>query len=197
MIWGTAMYGLLIIACAALLTALDQVTKLLAEQYLKGNPPIVIWDGVFELSYATNTGAAFGILEGRRFLLIAVPLIVLAGLYYIMVKGKFGRSWLLTTSGTLIIAGGIGNLIDRIFRRQVIDFFYFKLIDFPVFNVADCFVVVGSFLLLFYFVFVYKEEKHGHEPQADMASEPAQREEDVTVGEPDTDSDSGEYRGEA
>ena len=56
------MSGLLIIACAALLTALDQVTKLLAEQYLKGNPPIVIWDGVFELSYATNTGAAFGIL---------------------------------------------------------------------------------------------------------------------------------------
>jgi signal peptidase II len=191
------MYSVLIIVCAALLAALDQITKWLAEQYLKGKP-FVIWDGVFELHYAENTGAAFGILEGYRFVLIAIPLVVMAALYYFTVTGKLGRSKLLTFSVTLIISGGLGNLIDRIFREKVIDFLYFKLINFPIFNVADCFVVVGSLVLLFYFLFLYKENIF--EPsvnQTYLPSEPVEGQEDILDGVSEAESPSGENWGEA
>jgi len=190
-------YKVLIIVCAAILTAFDQFTKSLAARYLKGGQPIVLWDGVFELHYTENSGAAFGILQQHRIILIIVPLIVMFGICYVLFTEKFGRSWLLNVSGTLIIAGGAGNLIDRIFKHRVVDFFYFKLIDFPIFNVADSFIVMGSIVLLVFFLFVHKEQVPKAPAAGILTDVPANREEDISDEDSDIDTPSGEHRGEA
>ena len=127
-------YGLIGILAVVILTALDQWTKYLAVLHLKDQRPIVLWDGVFELHYLENRGAAFGILQGQKFFLLRAVAVLLA-------------------------AGALGNLIDRMRYSYVVDFLYFKLIDFPVFNVADCYVTVGAVLLAILILFIYKEEE--------------------------------------
>lgn len=191
------MYSLFILAGAAILAGVDQLTKLLAETYLKGNDPFVLINGIFELRYIQNPGAAFGMFGGYRIALIIFTSIALIALYVAMVTGKLGRSKLVTVSGTMIIAGGIGNLIDRIFRHEVIDFFYFRAINFAIFNVADSFVVIGASLILIYFLFIYKEDKAGHPKHMLTKSGEAVREEDAADGASDTESFAGEDRGEA
>lgn len=140
------------------LVAVDQLTKLWAVMALKGQEPIVLIRDVFEFFYTENKGAAFSMLEGQRWLFIAITLIVTAFVLVVLLRGKYARYKLLNISGCMIVAGGIGNLIDRIGRGYVIDFLYFKWIDFPVFNFADCCVTIGAALLLFFFFFIYKEE---------------------------------------
>jgi len=140
------------------LIGIDQLTKWLAQLYLKGNPPFVLIDGVFELHYIDNPGAAFGIFKGHRIMLITVTVIALIVLALAFAKGYLGKSKIVVIGCTLIFAGGIGNLIDRVFRHEVIDFFYFKLIDFAIFNMADSFVVVGASLMLIYFLFINREK---------------------------------------
>ena len=141
-----------------MLVGLDQLTKWLAATHLAGNDPIVLIDGIFELNYIENTGAAFGIFSDSRIMLIVITSVALLGLLYVMISGELGRSKLVLISGTMILSGGVGNMIDRIFRQKVVDFFYFKAIDFAIFNVADSFIVVGSSLLLLYFLFIHKEQ---------------------------------------
>ena len=100
--------------------------------------------GVFEFSYLENRGAAFGMMQGKFWLLIPITVITVA---VILIYTTGSR----TQSGfgccalrcTLILAGALGNFVDRCFRGFVVDFLYFKFIDFPVFNVADCYVVIG------------------------------------------------------
>ena len=184
------MLQILMLIATVLLVAFDQITKGWALTLLKPVSPYVLWDGVFELYYTENTGAAFGIFDNQRWILLGVTTVALLALLYVMMTGKLGRHWLVTVTSTLILAGGVGNLIDRIFRGYVVDFFYFKLINFAIFNVADCFVVVGATLLLVYFLFVYRE---GH-PQLGHAKETADaaREEVVPDGASDIDAPAGE-----
>ena len=146
--------AVILIAIAAL-TALDQLFKALAVYWLKGNPPHVLIDGVFELHYSENPGAAFGILQDHRWLFISVTILVMAFMLVLLMSGKFRRYPLMNISGVLIVAGGVGNLIDRIANGYVVDFLYFRLINFPIFNFADCCVVVGAVLLLIFFFFFY------------------------------------------
>ena len=155
-------YNLIGILAAVLLTALDQWTKYLAVLHLKGQSPIVLWDGVFELYYLENRGAAFGILQGQKavFLICTAVVLVLIAFYYNRLPG--GRRYtLMRVVAVLLAAGALGNLIDRMRYSYVVDFLYFKLIDFPVFNVADCYVTVGAVLLAVLILFVYKEEELG------------------------------------
>ena len=106
-----------------------------------------------------NRGAAFGILQNQRVLLLIVTLIIFGGLCYFYCKMGSGRKWRpLQSAIVLIAAGAIGNMIDRFARGYVVDFFYFSLIHFPVFNVADCYVVVGAVIALLLLLFYYKEE---------------------------------------
>lgn len=147
------------IISAVLLILLDQFTKYLAVKNLKGASSIQILPGVFELSYLENHGAAFGILQGQRSFLIiltVVVLILVGYLYFHISENK--RYFCIRIITVLLISGAIGNFIDRCVYQYVIDFFYFKLINFPVFNVADIYVVMAAVLLIISFCFYYKEE---------------------------------------
>ncbi len=142
-----------------LLVVLDQFTKVLALQNLKGQEPITIIPDVFQLLYVENRGAAFGILQNKQWVFLIITAIVLAALIWALPRMSRERHFLpLRLCLCFISAGAVGNMIDRIFRGYVVDFFYFKLIDFPVFNVADIYVTTSAIVLIFLIVFLYKEE---------------------------------------
>lgn len=147
------------IFCTAALIFLDQFTKKMAVLHLKDKPPIVLIDGVFELHYLENRGAAFGILQGQKtfLLLIGVLLLGILACYYVRMPNTT-RFLPLRILIVFVSAGAVGNMIDRCLFEYVIDFFYFKLIDFPVFNVADIYVSLSVAVLVLLFLFYYKEE---------------------------------------
>ena len=139
--------GLILLISTVGLIGVDQIVKGWSVQHLKDQSAIVLWPGVFELSYVENRGAAFGMLEGQIGLFTVLTLTVILALIFVYFRLLPERKfWLTRVCCVGVMAGAVGNLIDRICLRYVVDMFYFKLIDFPVFNVADCYVVVGVFL---------------------------------------------------
>lgn len=150
-----------------LIVMADRLTKWLAVEYVMPrnvDGGISIIDGVFRLFYTENMGAAWGMLAGRSLLLSAVSLIITAGLvYFYICLPKYVKQEKLYTAmrvALIMAAGGaIGNLIDRIQANPVVDMFHFYLIDFPIFNVADIFIVCGLFLLAILMFFVKDEKK--------------------------------------
>ena len=134
----------------AVLIGVDQITKAVATAYLQ--TPLVLWDGVLELTYTQNAGAAWGMFAGARWVLVAVTVAIVLALLVLLLLGRLRHPMLWVTS-SLLIAGGIGNLIDRIGSGLVVDFIYVKLVNFPVFNFADCCVCIGAILLLVYLLF--------------------------------------------
>ena len=142
-----------------LLVILDQETKHLAVRYLKDRPAIPVIPNVFELLYLENRGAAFGILQGQKNLFVVLTIVTLAALIYLYIRiPKEKRYFYMHLLLVLLIPGAVGNFIDRCMNDYVIDFFYFKLIHFPVFNMADIYVSVATVLLIALFCFYYKEE---------------------------------------
>ena len=127
--------------------ALDQLTKLWVLDALLPIGTYRLWDGVLHFTYVENRGAAFGMLANHRwvFMVISTVAIIAMFLYVAIAKPK-GKLELVSLS--FIIGGGIGNMIDRIFRGFVVDFIDVTCIDFFVFNVADSFVCVGAGLLI-------------------------------------------------
>ena len=107
---------------------------------------INVIDGVFSLSYVRNTGAAFGILQGQKWLLLVLTVAVLVLAIWYLVHEKI-TSPIILASGAAVLAGAVGNMIDRIRLSYVIDFLEVRFISFPVFNVADCCVVIGMIVL--------------------------------------------------
>lgn len=150
---------------SALLIALDQLFKYLAIIYLYPIETKPVWDGVFQLTYIENPGAAFGIFAGKTFWLVGLTGLIILALIVMTVIGKFKHP-LMLTSVSLIIGGGIGNLIDRILSGYVIDYLHITLFDFPVFNFADCCVVVGTGLLIVFFLFFDKSSEEEKKPEA-------------------------------
>ena len=142
-----------------LLIVFDQWTKVLAFDKLRINGPLVIWDGVFELLYSENRGAAFGILQGQKWFFLLVAGAVVIVILYFLYKMPADKKLLPLFFCTILLASGaIGNVIDRLSRGFVVDFLYFKLINFPIFNVADCYVVIAAGLLILLTGFYYKDE---------------------------------------
>ncbi len=143
----------------AILLVADQFTKALAIDHLKDKPAYILIEGVFELKYLENRGSAFGMLQNQKFFILFVGTVFMAVILFVLFKlpedKKFGITHILLS---MVIAGGVGNMIDRIRFDFVVDFLSFVLINFPIFNVADCFVVVGTCLLFVLFMFVYKEK---------------------------------------
>lgn len=138
--------------------ALDQYTKYLAITHLQGNP-ISIIEGVFELRYLENRGAAFGLLQNQQTFFLIITMITLCFVAYLYVRMPKTKHYLwLRVCLLSITAGAIGNMIDRVRLRYVVDFLYFELIDFPIFNVADIFATVATFGLIVLLLFYYKEE---------------------------------------
>ncbi|MBQ8117549.1 MAG: signal peptidase II [Lachnospiraceae bacterium] len=143
----------------AVLLFADQFTKHLAVLKLKGQEAFVLIDGVLELDYLENRGSAFGMLQDQKFLIVAVDLIFMAVLLFLLVKLPPDRKYVkLHILMTMVMGGGIGNMIDRLRLDHVVDFISFVLIHYPIFNVADIYIVVAVILLFILFVFVYKEE---------------------------------------
>lgn len=138
---------------------LDQITKYLAFLYLRGKEAFVLIPGVFELYYLENRGAAFGILQnkGLFFVIVTMIFMVIIVLFYIRIPDN-KKFYVLRWLTVLVAAGATGNMIDRLFRGYVVDFFYFSLIDFPVFNVADCYVTLAVFILVLLIFFYFSED---------------------------------------
>ena len=147
------------ILAVIVLTAFDQFTKLLALRQLKGNEPFVLWKGVFELHYLENRGAAFGILQNQQFFFVCITIIMAVVIVAVFWRTPRDKKFLpMKITLVFLLAGAIGNFIDRMIRGFVVDFFYFSLIDFPIFNVADIYVTVSFAVLAVLILFVYKEE---------------------------------------
>ncbi len=142
---------------SALLVGVDQITKFLAVEYLKGQAPIPLWPDVFELQYCENPGVAFSMLEHQSWVFVPLTVLLMGAITVVLIRSKLCTHPVFRVSCLLILAGGIGNLIDRVLLGYVVDFLYFKLIDFPIFNFADCCVVIGAVLLVVYLLFVYKD----------------------------------------
>ena len=154
--WKRYLPGIL---CLIFLLGFDQLTKYLAVDYLKDKEPFPIIKNIFELQYLENRGAAFGLMQGQRWLLLGVTLLTIALLVLFYLKLPFTKRYLpLRFTGILLGAGAVGNMVDRFFLGYVVDFFYFKLIDFPIFNLADCYVVVSAFLAFFLIGFYYQDD---------------------------------------
>lgn len=164
-----------------MLVILDQLTKFQAVVKLRNGSPFVIIDGVFELRYLENQSAAFGFdivsffqkifkikyftenpeafLTAKMviFAIVTIAVVILLMIFYSHIpqtKRFLGINLILI----FFVAGAIGNLIDRIVNNYVVDFFYFKLINFPIFNVADIYVTVAAFAFIILGIFYYKEE---------------------------------------
>lgn len=147
---------LLILMIAALIGA-DQLVKYWAVHSLqpKGSIGFIHFGDfkIIDLTYLENDGAIFGSMSGQKWFLIGFTSIVLIGCVVVLIK-TFGRSKLLSTAISLFIAGGIGNLIDRIRFAYVVDMFEIKLFRFAIFNVADICVTFAFALLLIYGIFI-------------------------------------------
>ena len=167
----------------ALLILIDQITKMFAFNGLKNTPGITIINGVFELKYLENQSAAFSLdpisliykifhityfdthpqvflnCKMAFFIILTVAVLVIIALLYQRIP--WNRRFLpLNVILIGFFAGAIGNLIDRIVHNYVIDFFYFSLINFPIFNVADIYVTLSAIALIIVVFFYYKEEDY-------------------------------------
>ena len=114
--------------------------------------------GLVSLTYLQNTGAAFSMLENQQWFFTIITLVVISGAFYYLYKSISGSLWLLTGL-TLVIAGGLGNFIDRLRQGFVVDMFHLDFMNFAIFNVADTYLTIGVLLL---FVVMIKDEMNGN-----------------------------------
>ena len=141
-----------------LLVLIDQLTKLIVINNMELHQSIPLIKDVFHLTRYHNSGAAWGMLEGQRAFFIIITVLVVGGVcIYMSVKRP--KNLMMNFSLTLLIGGAIGNFIDRLSKGYVVDFLDFRLIDFPIFNAADCFVVVGAVCLAVYLIFLEDKSK--------------------------------------
>ncbi len=141
-----------------LILAADILSKLWTVNVLKAEGSIPIINGIFHLTYVENRGAAFGMLQNGRIFFIVITVLLLVAAVYFAPK-IFGKSKVLDFGAVFVLAGALGNLIDRILRGFVVDMLDFCLIDFPVFNIADIFVCIGAFLICVYILFLDESSK--------------------------------------
>lgn len=146
---------------AAILIGIDQLTKYLVNTNMALNDYIELIPGIFGLCYIQNSGTAWGIFAGMHmhyFFVVMTAVLLLAMVFAYVWFLRDSKFRPLNIVLVVLFSGAIGNMLDRIRYHYVIDFLYFKLIDFPVFNVADIYVVVSMFLLAYLFLFKYKDE---------------------------------------
>ncbi|MBE5822754.1 MAG: signal peptidase II [Butyrivibrio sp.] len=141
-----------------LLVALDQFTKYLACEYLQDKPAFKIIDGILELNFLKNSGAAFGMLQNQKVFFILVAVLILIIIAYVLFRMPDDKKYnVMHFLLVLIASGAAGNMIDRVRQDYVVDFIYFVIINFPIFNVADIYVTVSTFLFVVLFLFYYNE----------------------------------------
>jgi signal peptidase II len=152
------------IVLLGLVVAADQYTKQLAVQSLKNQPAFIIVDGVLEFNYLENVGAAFGMLPNQKFFFVFVALIFLCVIGFVLTRMPEKKRYIvLHVLLTMIAGGAVGNMVDRLRLTYVVDFIYVPVVKFfgqpfPIFNVADMFLTVPTFILIILILFVYKED---------------------------------------
>ena len=141
-------YFILLITVLALVGA-DQLIKWWALETLADGTIIDVLPGIFRFAYVENRGAAFGIFQGKTLMLAIVSVAVIVALvyFYKYIEDQKGI-WMLRVSYIMVVAGAVGNQIDRLFRGFVVDMFEFYWFSFPVFNLADCFITVGGIAIV-------------------------------------------------
>ncbi len=145
---------------------LDQITKLLAVKHLKPIPTFPLIEGVFHFTFLKNYGAAFGMLSENRWVFMSISTLAIIALTIFLYMRK-APNFLYALAISAIISGGIGNMIDRIALGYVVDFIDVRLINFAIFNVADCFVTVGSIgLIILLLLDIIKDSKKEREKKA-------------------------------
>ena len=142
-----------------LLIVLDQLVKWAVVSNIKLGEVKGFIPSIMSLTYLQNTGAAFSILENQQWLFTIITLLVIGGAIWYLIKNIKGSFWLISGL-TLIIAGGLGNFIDRLRQGFVVDMFQFDFINFAVFNVADTYLTFGVLIML---LVIIKEETNGSE----------------------------------
>ena len=152
-------YTIYLLICA-LMVAIDQISKYFAVINLKGRENAVWIKNVFELQYVENDGAAFSSFSGKQGFLLAVTIAVMLFVIFEFVRIPDGKRYVwLRIDFLMIVAGALGNMIDRVRQGYVVDFFYFVPINFPRFNVADIYVTLAMPLLIILLFFVYKDNE--------------------------------------
>ena len=144
---------ILSLVCGILVLAIDQITKYYISSNFNLGYVSEFIPEVIDIIYIHNRGAAWGILSGKTWILLVITAVVMIGCIIFLVKNKI-KSPLLVFAMALVLSGGVGNMIDRVFRDgNVVDFLHFEFwTTFPIFNVADCAIVIGAGLLILYFV---------------------------------------------
>lgn len=138
--------------------AIDRVSKLFILGKMQLGESLTVINNFFHITYWENKGAAWGIFQNGRWYLITLTSIITLVLIFLLIKSK---NKVFSIALSLIIGGALGNLYDRVIRGSVTDFLDFKIFgyDFPIFNVADMSVVIGTFILTYYLLFVYDERE--------------------------------------
>lgn len=158
-------YALLLAACIAG----DQLLKYWVVHHLEIGQSAAFLPGLVRLTRLHNTGAAWGSFSGSTALLTAVTAVLLVAVAWLVLK-KVIRHPLGLCAAMLVLGGGIGNMIDRICRGYVVDMFDLEFMSYPIFNLADCFVVVGVILGAAYYLWFYDKydgRKAKHDDGAD------------------------------
>ena len=142
-----------------LIVAFDQITKYFASLKLADGSVAKFIPGVVQFKYAENTGMAFSMLSGARWVFIALTVVVCVGVFYYLFSNRCKNLWLYWSLG-VILSGGIGNLIDRIRFGYVVDFIEPTFVNFAIFNIADCAVTCGAVVLVGYLLYdAFKDVK--------------------------------------
>ena len=142
-----------------LIIAFDQITKYFASLKLADGSVAKFIPGVVQFKYAENTGMAFSMLGGARWVFIALTVVVCVGVFYYLFSNRCKNLWLYWSLG-VILSGGIGNLIDRIRFGYVVDFIEPTFVNFAIFNIADCAVTCGAVVLVGYLLYdAFKDVK--------------------------------------
>ena len=145
------------------IVAADQLSKLWVLENIPLFSKMEAVPGLFHLTYVQNTGAAFSALEGMRWLFVVIFVLFTAAVFWEFSKKRLPFTAFERWCIAAIYAGGLGNVIDRVRFGYVVDMIAVDFVNFPVFNVADCFVTCGCFLLMFHLIFFnrafWKEEK--------------------------------------
>lgn len=154
---------ILVFICILAGIALDQWTKYLAVVRLKesGKRTYVFLKGILQFTYVENKGAAWGIGQGKAAAFFIMGILILCLVVYLYIRIPFKRRYIpMRIFFTLLVCGAVGNMIDRIRLGYVVDFFEFGFIDFPVFNVADIYVVCSVAMIIIFGMFFYNDEDY-------------------------------------
>ena len=140
------------------MVAIDQITKMLALNNLKDKPPVDIIPNVLQLVYLVNDGSAWGMFSGKQAFFIILTIVLMIFLMYVLIRTPYERKYAgFRFIVEALMAGALGNFIDRIANGYVHDFIYFKVIDFPVFNFADICISLSMIALVIMIFFKFKD----------------------------------------